>query len=87
MCQCTDPTMVRALQAQRFGSTSQDAETRAHLRQARADQPGPISQHGRRILLQVGHRLITVGRRLEQYGLPSSLALEEQMAGSRCPQA
>lgn len=82
MIHFTEPRIVQAYLGQRLDRTLHNAETEALLRRARVYRPSRSSPH-RRLMCRVGQGLISLGKRLEQYGPPPSLSLEEQIGGSQ----
>jgi hypothetical protein len=55
-------------------------ETRHLLIQAGIDPRGWVSRQSRRVLCHLGRLLVALGRRLEGYGLPSTVSLEGQLS-------
>lgn len=82
MIHFTEPRIVQAYLDERVDRGLRGAETEALLRQARLCKPGHLSRH-RRLLRWAGQGLIAVGERIEQFGLPPSLNLDEQISNSQ----
>ena len=80
MIHFTEPRIVQAYLDQRVESALHGAEAESLLRQARVYQPGKLSWR-HRILQLAGRGFIGVGRRLELYGHPPSICLDEQLCG------
>lgn len=66
----TDPRMARAMLGLRQRETQGEMEYRLRLRPVRARGQGALSGQSRRLLCLLGQRLVALGERLEQYGLP-----------------
>jgi hypothetical protein len=66
---------VKAVMDLRVADALQDAESRALLRQATIQPRTWLPQQGCWLLCQLGHLLVALGRRLEQYGGLQPLSL------------
>jgi hypothetical protein len=67
---CPDPRIVRAMLGLRQQETQSESEFRRRLHLVRPKrQKGPL-RWLRHVLCHVGQRLVVVGQRLEEYGLP-----------------
>ena len=77
-----DFNLVKAAQEQRIEKAMNQLEEEQLLCQARPVRRGWLSRQRCRLLVEVGHRLVATGQRLEQYALPQALPLERPMRGS-----
>jgi hypothetical protein len=67
---------ARAVMDMRVDEAQQQAEARHLRRRHGVRQPDWLPRQGCWLLCQLGHLLVALGERLEQYGLPQSLPLE-----------
>jgi hypothetical protein len=71
----TDPRIVRAMLGTRQRQLQEEVEFRRRLRLVkRVPQRRALSWWARRLLCQVGQRLVVLGKQLERYGLPQPSA-------------
>lgn len=77
-----DFNLIKAAQELRVEKALDQLKEEQLLRQARPVRRGWLSRQRCRLLVQLGHRLMTIGRKLERYGLPQSLPLEREVRGT-----
>ena len=67
----SSPEMAKRIIEQRITKSLEEAETRRLLRQAGMDPRSPVFRQVRWLLSRLGHALVSLGRRLERYEVPS----------------
>ena len=65
------PEMAKRIAEQRIANNLKEAETRRLLREAGMDPRSRVSRQVRRFLSRLGRALVSLGRRLERYEIPS----------------
>jgi hypothetical protein len=79
----TDHRAARLLMEMRVEEALQKGEYPNLLSKTSADEQSWLSQRVGRLLYRLGGRLVTLGERLERYGLPQSAPLGGPLSGNR----
>jgi hypothetical protein len=75
-------SQAKAVMDLRVDSAVQQAKIDLLQRQIEASRKGWLLRQSCRLLYQLGHRLVALGKRLERHGLPQTLPFEGRMSSS-----